>query len=282
MNFRFGLLGKKLGHSLSGVIMRQFFNDSGISGEYLLVELGDHKSFCRFASIALKEKVFDGFNVTVPYKEWAFSISEKNKEESRKTGSANVLYLEGNEIISANTDVYGFVKSLRNNFPNLEIERALVIGAGGAARSVIYGLSLMGVNDIVIVARTIEKALKLKNFFSKKVDVSLAIESIKEVEEKGGVYDLIVNATPAGMHPKTEISPLSEDVLNRISDGGVVFDLIYNPIKTKLLRICEQRSINTLNGLEMLVLQAAESFKIWTGVYPDTKKAFRKAYRILK
>ncbi len=282
MKYRFGLLGKKLAHSLSKIIMEEFFDESGISGEYLLIELKDHKSFCRFASNALKEKVFDGFNVTVPYKEWAFSISKRKKEETEKTGSANVLYLENNEIVGANTDVYGFVKSLTNNFPDIKVGRALVVGAGGAARAVIYGLSMIGVGEIVVVSRTVEKALNLKNFFSEKLNVPLAVKNMKEVEENDGKFDLIVNATPVGMFPESDMSPLSEKILNRISDRGIVFDLIYNPIKTKLLRICEQRSINTLNGLEMLVLQAAESFRIWTGIYPHTEKAFKKAYKVLK
>lgn len=281
-SYCFGLLGKKLGHSLSEVIMNHFFKTTGVAGRYLLIELENHKSFCRFASMALREKVFNGFNVTVPYKEWAFSISEVREKEALSTGSANVLYLKDGKIVSANTDVYGFTQSLKKNFPELEVKKALIIGAGGAARSVIFALAQMDVQEAVIIYRTKERALNLANFFSGKVGISITISDAKEIVTKNEKFDLIVNATPVGMFPDTEVSPVSEDVLHLLSPRGVVFDLIYNPVKTKLLRICENRSINTLNGLEMLVLQAAKSFEIWTGIYPEIKGAFEEAYKRLK
>lgn len=280
MVFLFGLIGKKLGHSISDLIFNSFFESSKKKGEYLLLEVNDYQTFCRFAKAAL-EGPFHGLNVTIPYKEWAYSIAETKSESALNSGAANVLYRRDSKINCDNTDVYGFSESLSKTGRVDAKTTALIIGAGGAAKASSVGFYSLGVRRVFITSRNKARALDCRDHLNKRIGMKVQVIEENEILKTNLQLDVIVNATPVGMYPDVDAMPVSEEILSLVSKDGLVFDLVYNPFETKLLSAAMRKSIKTLNGLEMLILQAAKAFEIWTGEYPDVEKAYKEAKEAL-
>ena len=206
-----------------------------------------------------------GANVTMPHKDVAFALSEPD-ERARAVGAANTLWLDDGKLRSTNTDVEGFTNALDAAAPGWDArtKRAVVLGAGGAGRAVVYGLVERGIPEIRVVNRTIEKAAVLRASFGETVHA----DAWDDMPAALGGANLLVNATALGMHGQAE---LDVDIAP-LADGAVVSDIVYVPLKTPLLAAAEARGFATSNGLDMLLHQAVRGFELWFGVRPEVTR----------
>ncbi len=273
MEKRCAIIGFPLGHSLSPLIHNTAFEFLGIPARYVKLEIKPH----RFDSTIEKLKAEDwlGFNVTIPFKEKILPLLSKTDQNASQIGAVNTIHCNSNLWIGYNTDWLGFLKPLeqRNVFP----ENCLILGAGGAARAVVFGLlKLPSTQKLVIANRTMEKAEKIKNDFNEKLIQTI---SLARLDSLNSSFDLIVNTTSVGMKGR-EVRPLV-DLKKVTHQNSTVYDLVYNPLRTVLLRQAETLGLHTIDGLEMLVYQAEAAFKIWTG-NEFTKQLLNTIFRKLK
>ncbi len=208
-----------------------------------------------------------GFNVTIPHKVNIIQLLNNISDEAAGVGAVNTVVNDLGRLSGYNTDVYGILKTLDKYKSSLTGKEMTVVGAGGSARAVIYTLiKYFKPSQINIINRTEQKAEALKKYFTDK----MKYESIKcyelfpsdlvEVFQRSG---LIVNATPVGMYPETDDAVISiEKAFNK---EQIVFDLVYNPSKTRLISIASKQGAKVINGTEMLVNQASKAFELWTG-----------------
>lgn len=254
-----GVIGNPVKHSLSPLIHNFIYDRYSINAIYLPIE----------AKLGYFEKVLDGlcflensvgFNVTVPFKERALKSMDHLSREADAIGAVNVIKRGEDKLIGFNTDWIGFVESLKVNGVG-DIESALVVGAGGAGKAVIYGLISIGVPRIFVTNRD---KVKLGMVVERFGDSICAVDWDR-VDEVIGNIDLIVNATSVGLDGVSEL-PFD---LSRLKKSAVVYDTIYNPPLTPLLKKAKELGLRFINGLDMLVLQALYSVEIWFGLLPD-------------
>ncbi len=267
----FGLVGFPLEHSWSPRLHRAALAALGLDGAYELLpvssELFEH-SIGHLLS-ALRTRQMHGLNVTIPYKSRVVHYLDDIVEEARWVGAVNTIVMEGDRLLGYNTDVPGFFADLQRlgwlNEEGADNKVALVFGAGGAARAVVYTLLRAGFH-IQLVARRPEQAWEVRNHlltcatdFGKKMDV--LDWSLREL--RGALQDvaLIVNCTPLGMWPHTQSCPWPEAL--PLPKGARVYDLVYRPRKTALLQLAERSGNAFANGLGMLIEQAALSLELW-------------------
>ncbi len=248
MHQAYGVLGYPLGHSLSPFLHNQAFQKLGMDRCYFKWEITP-ENLPDFMQ-AVRVLPLSGVSVTIPYKEDVIAFLDEMSPEARETGAVNTILVQDGRLLGANTDCQGFMAPLEG----LKSGSALVLGAGGASRSVIYGLKKLGVEQVCICNRNRDKAEKLAQRFH--------IQCIDWSNRAGHASDILVNTTPLGTGGYNENStPWGFDELN----FRVVYDLVYNPLKTRLLRHAESKGIRTVSGLTMFVHQAREQFRIWTG-----------------
>jgi shikimate dehydrogenase len=251
------IIGWPVKHSRSPLIHNYWLKHYGIAGEYRREEVPPER-FADFVK-ALGDRGYVGANVTVPHKEAALSLSQPD-DRARAVGAANTLWLDG-ELRSTNTDVEGFLDSLDACAPDWDrdLSKAVVLGAGGAARAVVYGLVTRGFERIVVVNRTRSRAEALRERFGKQVQVANWGHDV--VLDGAGV---LVNATTLGMGRQPD---LTVD-LGRLPSHAVVADLVYVPLVTPLIRSATARGLRTADGLGMLLHQAVRGFALWFGKTP--------------
>lgn len=259
---KYFVTGHPIGHSLSPVIHGAFLEDAGIEETYGIIDI-EPDSFPEKLEEFKKDK--KGFNVTIPHKIAAFNAVDFKDDYAEKVGAVNTVKIENGKLYGYNTDGTGFIRALEKKGVTVEGKKICIIGAGGAVNSVAVKMHICGAREIIILSRRKEQAQALceKHGFG----VADSLENFEKYD-----YDILVNATPVGMHPNVGQSPVKN-----IKKCEFVYDLIYNPAQTEFLKMAQQQGIKNDNGLWMLVYQAAETFKIWTGVYP-TEKALEKAY----
>jgi 3-dehydroquinate dehydratase / shikimate dehydrogenase len=245
----YGLVGSPVSHSVSPAMHNAAFRASGIDAVYLPLPAADVDDFVVFArSLGLK-----GASVTTPYKVPLFERMDEASDIARRIGAINTIRLDGGRWLGDNSDVNGFLEPLGHGL-TLHGTRAAVLGAGGAARSVVLGLASQGAR-VTVHARDRRRATDV---------AALASGSVGPWPPARGSWDLLVNATPIGMYPRTDESPVPAEHLA----GGTVYDLVYNPPATRLLKEAERAGCRTIGGLDMLVAQARQQFEWWTGVNP--------------
>jgi 3-dehydroquinate dehydratase / shikimate dehydrogenase len=245
----FGIVGRPIEHSVSPAMHNAAFDETGIDGAYIPLAARDAADFRAFAeAIGL-----EGASVTAPFKgEFLFDADEVD-ETARLCGAANTLRVNRGRRSVRNTDVDGFLHPLDARGVDLRDARVAVLGTGGAARGVIVGLARRGARTTVY-GRSRERA---------EAVASLAPGAVVGPGRPGpGSWDVLVNATPVGTWPEVEVSPIDAGLLE---GGGLVYDLVYNPARTALLRAAEAAGCETIGGLEMLVAQAVQQFEWWTG-----------------
>lgn len=255
------LIGKSLKHSISPLIHNKILSNFGIDAVYSNVELSDFEKLKEFVEMVKKDEDVVGFNITIPYKEDILEFCDEVSEDVKIIQAANTVKKENGKLKAYNTDWIGFKRSLEEVGIDIKDKRILILGAGGAAKACIYGLYKMGAEEIFVANRTYEKAESLREQYKEFVD----IEILKWSEIDSFNSDIVINTTPIGMFPDTEKSPL------KALSGSVrfVYDMIYNPPKTKLLKMAETNGKISLNGLKMLIYQAVEAEKIWFGIGDD-------------
>ena len=266
--FKLGIIGNPLSHSISPAMQNIALNSVGFKGSYEKFEitLDEIEKTIEY----FKANDFTGFNVTIPYKIEIMKYLDEIDENANKIGAVNTVKIQNNKLTGYNTDIYGFVNSIPQNKRN--IKNAKVLGCGGAALAVIFGLESLGCQNITICARNKEKAETFIKNISQKTNINFNIELLNEVKTLENA-DILVNATPLGTAGENENkTAISESIIKTSNTNMFVFDLVYNPQKTKLLQIAENQNLQYTNGLNMLILQGARAFEIWTDKFPDIEK----------
>jgi shikimate dehydrogenase len=254
------IIGSPVSHSLSPKLHGFWLKHYRIDGSYEALNVPTE--YLVKTVKKLPEKYVGG-NVTIPHKEKVLMLCNEVDELARKVGAVNTLVFQKGEIHGYNTDVFGFMENLHS--AGVKPTKALILGAGGAARAVIVGLKQAAVN-VVIANRTLDKAEKLAHEFG--CDVI-------EWENKHVIFpetDLLVNTTSLGMKGQEE---LVIDLAG-LQKNAVVNDIVYNPLETALLKQAKEKGLKTLDGLGMLLHQAVQGFELWFGKKPEVTKELRE------
>jgi shikimate dehydrogenase len=263
---RLAVLGFPVGHSRSPAIHNAAFAELGMEGDwsYEAIEVAPDRFQERIA--AMPAEGFAGANVTVPHKGAALLLSDRRSEVAREIGAANTLSFQDGEVRADNTDAEGLMEALPGSAAG---NRALVLGAGGAARAVVWALTREG-SRVSVWNRTPERAAQL----------CAELGGTVEEEPQSGKYDLIVNSTSVGLRGEDpfEALPLSRDWFGY---SQTVVDLVYGHGESRLLKAAGEAGADVVDGLEVLVCQGAASFRIWTGVEPPLE-AMREAARQIR
>jgi shikimate dehydrogenase len=259
------LIGWPAAHSRSPLIHHHWLRKLGIDGGYS-IEAVPPEEFAEFV-LNLSHHGFVGANVTIPHKERTLSLAVPD-ERATAVGAANTLWYEDGELRATNTDVEGFVDNLDAMAPGWDrAEEAVVLGAGGSARAVVFGLIERGIKRIHLANRTGDRAQMLATQFGAAIE-PVVWEVVADRLPRAG---LLVNTTSLGMHGQGE---LDIDV-GRLPPGAVVSDLVYVPLKTPLLAAAEARGLKTADGLGMLLYQAVRGFELWFGQRPEVTAELR-------
>jgi len=259
------LIGWPAAHSRSPLIHHYWLRTLGIEGGDV-IEAVPPDEFQDFV-LRLSIRGFVGANVTIPHKERALALT-KPDARARAVGAANTLWYEGRELHSTNTDVEGFINNLDACAGGWDTaEEALVLGAGGASRAVVFGLIERGIKRIHLANRTVERARALADQFGASVH-PIPWEAIGEVLPCSG---LLVNSTSLGMHGQ----PALEVDVGRLPPQAVVADLVYVPLETPLLAAAKMRGLKTADGLGMLLHQAVRGFELWFAQRPAVTSELR-------
>lgn len=267
-----GLTGYPLEHSLSPLLHNQALKD--LSLNYVYLPLPVKPDDLEDGIKAVRALDIRGLNVTIPYKEKVIPYLDKLESLAEEIGAVNTIVNDNGKLTGYNTDCSGFKRMLEEDGSfNIAGKKAIIIGAGGASRAVGTALASGGIDEIYLLNRTRERAENLvqdwqKNYPAIIVQYSPLIpEYYLPLCEKA---DLIVDTTPVGMNPETDVPPVIEK--GSFHSGQLVVDLVYNPQETTILKAAKEKGAETLNGLGMLLYQAADAFKLWTGYEPDLVK----------
>jgi shikimate dehydrogenase len=267
-SFQLGLIGFPLGHSLSPKIHTAALKACGLQGDYLLFSIHpDDKQGLKDLLDRVRAKEIHGLNVTIPHKQNVIPLVDELTHLASMTRAVNTIYLRDNKLIGDNTDAPGFLSDLKKHMGNQESgirKSALVLGAGGSSRSVVYALLNDGWN-VTLAARRLEQAQLFTRFFTHLPLNLMEYSSIPQSLHSSS-FSLLVNTTPLGMLPNIDQSPLPEDVI--LSPDIMIYDLVYNPRETKLVKDARAQGCSAFTGLGMLIEQAALAFEIWTGNTP--------------
>jgi shikimate dehydrogenase len=259
------LIGWPAAHSRSPLIHHHWLRSLGIEGGYT-IEAIPPEGFAEFV-LHLSNHGFVGANVTLPHKERALALTVPDAR-AKAVGAANTLWYEGGELRSTNTDIEGFVDNLDASAKGWDAtDDALVLGAGGSSRAVVFGLIERGIKRVHLANRTMERARALADQFGNSVQ-AIAWDAINEVLPRAG---LLVNTTSLGMHGQP---PLELDV-GLLQSSAIVADLVYVPLETALLKAARERGLKTADGLGMLLHQAVRGFELWFGQRPQVTPELR-------
>lgn len=253
---KFGLTGYPLGHSMSPFIHRELFKLNGIDASYELREINPDDFENGFNNM----KSFDGFNVTIPHKIGVIPYLGKLSQRAELFGAVNTVDNKNGVLTGHNTDCIGFLKALE--MADIPLQgNVLVCGSGGVSRMFAFEAVLAGANLTVAVRNAdVEAGTKIQNEIREKLDKEITLITLDEVESE---YDLLINGTPVGMYPNVDACILPKEKIERVK---AVFDAVYNPMETKLIKYAKDAGIKCSNGLPMLVWQAAVAQEIWLGV----------------
>lgn len=272
------VIGYPVKHSLSPLLHQYWLKVYGLEEqyEYGLLEITPESLETRLDVLA--DQGYVGINVTIPHKETVFAYIEKHGElddVAKKIGAVNTVLIKSDgSLFGTNTDAYGFIHNLIHQQPQIKFKNKtiLVLGAGGAARAVIYGLIEQQVKKIIVVNRTKEHALALQTFFS---NLRSRIEVV-DWEDRNTSHvlenvDIYVNSTSLGMQGK----PALDVAINVLPKESFVTDIIYRPLQTELLQQAESLGLRTIDGMGMLIYQAVRGFELFFGKKPEVTPALR-------
>lgn len=260
-----GILGYPVDHSLSPAIFNYVFQKLNLNWCYLPFPFPSTHKISYFLE-CFKELNFVGLNVTMPYKEAVVPFLDEVSAFARIAEAVNVIHLQDGALVGYNTDGRGFVDSLKEVEEEGKDKTVVVLGAGGAARSAVLSLAMEGVKKIILVNRTQERGEKLVNLLRLRFPQieAVAVGLSSEAKPFLAEADILVNATPVGMDGSS--LPLDIETLSSLPPSSLVYDMIYSPLETPLLKWAKDTNRRSLNGLPMLLLQAQGSFQVWEGV----------------
>jgi shikimate dehydrogenase len=259
-----GVIGWPVEHSLSPAMHNAAFAELGIDWAYvpLPVQPGDVEQALR-GLVALN---FGGSNVTIPHKQAVMRYMDELGDAAQITGAVNTIHIQDGKFFGYNTDPYGFLNSLKGAGCRPQGMRVAVLGAGGAARAVVYALARAEVDSVIVFNRTAKRAAFLVDDLTDTFpDSRLSFEALtrEALAALGNKVDLVVNTTSVGMYPQVDACPWPEEV--PIPTGALFYDLVYNPLETVFLTRARAAGATAIDGLGMLVHQGALAFEKWTG-----------------
>ena len=257
---KFAIIGDPISHSLSPIMHNYWFKKYNIQAQYELLNIKEGE--IQKVIEKIKQKEITGINVTLPYKKSVIPFLSKTINDAKETHSVNTILLDDNDnLIGENTDVFGFqaayLKLISNNKNNM---KALILGAGGVAPSIILALLKSSITNISISNRTHEKSFFLKQKFKE-----INIIKWEKYPEELSKFDILINATSLGLIPGEE----PKIKLNNIKKSMIFIDTIYNPKQTKLIKLFKSHNLKTFNGLNMLIYQGQKSFFLWNKINPE-------------
>ena len=260
------VIGHPIAHSRSPLIHGHWLSSLGLDGSYERIDVapGDLRTFIA----DLSKNGFVGGNVTIPHKEVVRELVARPSEAAELIGAVNTLWSADGILHGDNTDAQGFASNLENYQPGWSsVSSALVLGAGGAARAILFALVQAGIRDIRVVNRTLARAQELADRFGNGVSA----HSWDDMNELATEAELVVNTTSVGMGGKGP-APLDVGILPA---AALVTDIVYTPLQTPLLAAASARGLRTVDGLGMLLHQAAPGFERWFGVLPPVTDELR-------
>lgn len=269
--FKLGIIGYPLGHSISAVIQKAGLESIGLKGSYDVMETPPEDLINRIKYI--RANGYNGFNVTIPLKVPMSLFLEDIDDYANIAGCVNtVKVMEDKSFYGYNTDIYGFKKAIPQDF-DLNSKNASILGTGGASRAAVVGLAERGVKEIDFYTRNIINSRQTLDYVRAKFpDITFNVYQIQNIRSLEHT-SIIVNATPIGMKGfMADQMPLERADLDKLNpEKTIVYDIVYNPVKTILIQEAQKRGLKTIGGLDMLIYQAERAIKIWTGQSPDTK-----------
>lgn len=267
---KFGLIGYPLGHSLSKVIHEAGFKSLGINATYDILETPPDDLVDRIKW--LKGNGYKGFNVTIPLKLPISLFVNEVDNYADLARAVNTVYVEADKSLKAyNTDVIGFRRAIPKDI-DLRGKKVAILGTGGAAHAACIALTECGVQEIAFFTRNIPNSIDLMNYVRRKFPaINFNVYQIENIRNLGE-YAMLVNTTPIGMLGKAgDMMPVETYALESLNRDAVVYDVIYNPKKTVLIRAAEKLKLRTITGLDMFIYQAVAAQEIWFGNTPDFK-----------
>ena len=265
---KFGLIGYPLGHSISAFIHRAGFESLGINASYELLETNPEDLVDRVKFF--KHEHYAGFNVTIPLKLPISLFVQEVDKYADIAGAVNTVKINSDKTFKGfNTDASGFRKAIPKDI-DLKGANVALLGTGGASRAAVLALSECGVAEIGVYTRNIPNAMDYMAYMRRKFPaITFTAYQIDQVRDLSR-YQMLVNTTPIGMQGRSaDMTPVEEPALKTMQDGATVYDVIYNPKKTILLKTAEKLGFRTINGLDMLIYQAISAQEIWFGRAPD-------------
>lgn len=272
------VIGDPIGHTISPAMHNAAFK--ALNLDYVYVPFRVTREDLKDAVKALHVLNIRGFNVTIPHKVDIIPLLDEIDEFAQKIGSVNVVVNDNNTLIGYNTDAHGFLYSLLDQGIELEGQKVIVLGAGGASRSICFALAERGAS-LTVLNRTPAKAAKFAAEMSETMGMSIQVMALTE-EHLAAALDtgnILINTTSVGMSPHADASLVSQNILK---PHMTVVDIVYNPYKTKLLYEAEKAGARTISGIDMLIWQGALAFEIWTGKQAPINIMRKEAQRFLK
>jgi shikimate dehydrogenase len=266
----YGIIGNPVQHSLSPILHNGAFKRLGWNAVYLVFEVKNLEEALR----GIRGLGVRGVSVTIPFKTKVVPFLDKIERLAKKIGAVNTIVNRGGKLIGYNTDCDGALEALEEKM-NLKGKRVVLLGAGGAARAIGFGLKERDCQLVVV-----NRSKKGGEALSKELGCDyLPISSLVRMKAGELEADVIINATSLGMYPRDKETPISKKLLE---EGMMVMDIVYEPLQTKLLREAKKKGCLTINGLEMLVRQGVAQFMIWTGRKPEIGQIKKDLRRVLE
>lgn len=258
----FALTGYPLGHSMSPLIHKELFKINSKDADYSIMEINSAFFEDGFAQL----KTLDGFNVTIPHKTGIIPYLDSLSQRAELFGAVNTVKNENGKLTGYNTDCFGFLRALETADISLG-GKVLLCGSGGVSRMFAFESVLAGA-DLTIAVREadVDAANRIKNEIKEKLQKDVKVITLDEVD---GSFDLLINGTPVGMFPNVDNCVLPKE---KVLACGAVFDAIYNPLETKLLKYAKEGGLKYSNGLPMLVWQAVVAQEIWFDIKFDANR----------
>lgn len=270
MRYKLGLIGFHLSHSISAIIHKAGLESLGLEGTYEVLETDPEDLISRIKF--LKSNDFNGFNVTIPLKVPMTLFLDHIDKSADVSGSVNTIKIRPDRTFHGfNTDIYGFQKAIPVAIQQtLKGSNVSILGTGGASRAAAVGLIELGVKQINFYSRNIINSSEIVNYLRRTFpDI---VFKLYQNSSTGELFNsaMIVNTTPVGMQGNSaDQMPIGLETISKLPTETVIYDIIYNPTKTLLLKKAEEYGHKTINGLDMLINQAAKAQEIWTGKFPD-------------
>lgn len=277
-----GIFGDPIGHTLSPAMHNAAFKAIGLNAVYIPFHVkADSKGALKAAVEAVAAMNMLGVNVTIPHKERVFKFLDEADEHAIDIGAVNTIVNRDGRLFGYNTDGAGYLLSLRKETGFRPAgKRVVIIGAGGAARSILYSILGLQPASVVLANRTVKRADSLANEFARKFSVPVETAALEPavMEKALSSADLVVNTTSIGMMGKGELALPIEALPSK----AVVSDIVYRPLKTGLIKDAEKRGLKVHTGLGMLVRQGAIGFELWTGKKAPVSVMEKAALKVLR